>query len=64
MPRKRPSARKPSGSKARRAKPLKDVKPRRMPPSPIVFEQPGTLSFAIIRAARQAREAASQNDQS
>jgi hypothetical protein len=29
-----------------------------------VFQQPGTLSFAIIRAERQAREAASRNDQS
>jgi len=64
MPREKPSARKPSGSKARRAKPRKDAKPRRVPPSPLVFEQPGTLSFAIIRAARQARVAASQTDRS
>jgi hypothetical protein len=35
-----------------------------VPPSPIVFEQPGTLSFAIIRATRQAREAASRNARS
>jgi hypothetical protein len=64
MPREKPSARKPSGSKARRAKPRKDAKPRRVPPSPLVFEQPGTLSFAIILAARQARVAASQTDRS
>jgi hypothetical protein len=64
MPGKKPSARKPSGSKARGANPREDAKPRRVPPSPIVFEQPGTLSFAIIRAARQAREAASRNARS
>ena len=64
MPRKKPSARKPSGSKARRANPREDAKPRRVPPPPIVLEQPGTLSFAIIRAARQAREAVSRNDRS
>jgi hypothetical protein len=63
MPGKKPSARKPSGSKARGANPREDAKPRRVSP-PIVFEQPGTLSFAIIRAARQAREAASRNARS
>ena len=64
MPRKKPSAGKRSGPKARRAKPRKAAKPRRPPQSPIVFQQPGTLSFAIIRAERQAREAASRKDQS
>jgi len=64
MPREKPSARKPSGSKARRAKPRKDAKPRRVPPSPLEFEQPVTRSFAIILAARQARVAASQTDRS
>ena len=58
MARKRAASRKRTGPKAKRAKPPKDAKPRRLPPSPIVFQQPGTLSFAIIRAERQAREAA------
>ena len=65
MPRKRKivgkarSARKKAGSKARRAKPRKAAA-RRLPPSPIVFEQPGTISFAILLERQDRERAASR----
>ena len=76
MPRKRPSARKrgaakPGPAKARKPEARKpkarkpkaqEIARRRLPPSPIVFEQPGSLSFAILLEAKRAREEASRND--
>jgi hypothetical protein len=62
MPRKRQAARKPGGPKARRAKPRKAARRRRVPPSPIIFQQPGTLSFAILREAQLARDRGPRNE--
>ena len=55
----KPKARKP---KARKPKAQEKIARRRLPPSPIVFEQPGSLSFAILLEAKRAREAASRNE--
>ena len=48
----KPKARKP---KARKPKAQEKIAQRRLPPSPIVFEQPGSLSFAILLEAKRAR---------